>query len=106
VNAVAATGAEVRHVSRWLNAMTVIANEAQARKIAQLSFVRRVTPARISRRIEAVGVAPGAPQAPSEQGLLREVGPRPGDLLAGTMAEQGSSSRCRSRFSTVDPSPS
>ena len=89
VDAVSATGADVRHVSRWLNAMTVVANEAQAREIARLPFVRRVTPARASRRIEAVGVAPGAPQAPSEQGLLREVGPRPWDLLAGTVEQQG-----------------
>ncbi|HET9940922.1 MAG TPA: S8 family serine peptidase, partial [Candidatus Eisenbacteria bacterium] len=88
VDAVAATGVDVRHVSRWLNAMTVIANEGQARRIAALPFVRRVTPARVSRRIEAVGVAPGAPQAPSEQGFLRDAGPRPGDLLAGTVAGQ------------------
>lgn len=87
VDAVSATGAQVRHVSRWLNAMTVVANEAQARKIAALPFVRRVTPAMASRRTEPVGLAPA--EAPSEQGLLREAGPRPGDLLAGTVAGQG-----------------
>ena len=89
VDAVTATGAEVRHVSRWLNALTVVANEGEARRIAALPFVRRVTPARASRRIQEVGVAPGAPQAPSEQGFLRDAGPRPGDLPAGTVAEDG-----------------
>ena len=79
VDAVTATGAEVRHVSRWLNAMTVVADEGQARKIAALPFVRRVTPARASRRIQEVSVAPGALEAPSEQGFLRDAGPRPGD---------------------------
>jgi serine protease AprX len=88
VDAVAATGAEVRHVSRWLNAMTVVANEGQARKIAALPFVRRVTPARASRRVQEVSAAPGTLEAPSEQGFLRDTGPRPGDLLAGTVAEQ------------------
>ena len=90
VDAVAATGAQVRHVSRWLNAMTVVADEAEARKIAALSFVRRVTPARASRRVEMLGAAPGAPQAPSlglTPGGVLEAGPRPGDL-AGTVAEQ------------------
>src|SRR5262249_53889676 len=51
VAGVARTGATVRHVSRWLNAMTVVANEAQARAIAQLPYVRILTPARLSRRI-------------------------------------------------------
>ncbi len=54
VEAVARTGAAVRHVSRWLNAMTVEADESEARLIASLPFVRVVTPARRSRRIAPV----------------------------------------------------
>ncbi|HEY6221476.1 MAG TPA: S8 family serine peptidase [Candidatus Eisenbacteria bacterium] len=66
VDAVARTGAAVRHVSRWLNGMTVEADEAEARLIAALPFVRVVTPARRSRRVAPVpdGAAPPAP--PSE----------------------------------------
>jgi hypothetical protein len=54
VDAVARTGAVTRHVSRWLNGMTVVADEAQARLIAGLPFVRIVTPAQRSRRVGAV----------------------------------------------------
>jgi hypothetical protein len=55
VDAVAGTGAAMRHVSRWMNAMTVVADEAQARRIASLPFVRIVTPAKRSRRAGALG---------------------------------------------------
>ena len=63
VDAVARSGAAVRHVSRWLNAMTVEANEAEARLIAALPFVRVVTPARRSRRVTPVpdGTVPPSP---------------------------------------------
>ena len=57
VAAVARSGASVRHVSRWLNAMTVIADETQARAISQLPFVRIITPARASRRAQTIGMA-------------------------------------------------
>ena len=58
VDAVARTGAAVRQVSRWLNAMTVEADEPEARLIASLPFVRVVTPARRSRRVAPVSVDP------------------------------------------------
>src|SRR6266850_3736974 len=63
VDAVARTGAAVRHVSRWLNAMTVEADEPEARLIAALPFVRVVTPARRSRRVAPVpdGTVPPSP---------------------------------------------
>lgn len=68
VAAVARSGASVRHVSRWLNAMTVVADEPQARAIAQLPFVRIITPARASRKAETVGMAiPSAPPPPGEE---------------------------------------
>jgi hypothetical protein len=67
VDAVAATGAKVRHVSRWLNAVSVEARADEAARIATLPFVRSVAPARASRRIE-VGEAtapPGSAPAPA-----------------------------------------
>ena len=69
VDAVARSGAAVRHVSKWLNAMTVEADEGQARLIAALPFVRVVTPARRSRRVAPVpdGAAPPSPRR--EEGL-------------------------------------
>jgi hypothetical protein len=69
VDAVRATGVQVRQVSRWLNAMTVVADEAQARRIASLEFVRAILPARPSVRPE-----------PVSKGLPEEgVSPDPGD---------------------------
>ena len=78
VDAVARSGAAVRHVSKWLNAMTVEADEGEARLIAALPFVRVVIPARRSRRVAPVpdGTAPPAPGEvvpPSPGGV-----PRPG----------------------------
>lgn len=61
VAAVERTGAQARHVSRWLNGMTVIADETQARAIAALPFVRIVTPALRSRRIATLPAEPLAP---------------------------------------------
>jgi hypothetical protein len=58
VEAVAASGAQVRHVSRWLNAVSVMADAAEARRIAELPFVRAVLPLRLSRRVEPVSVGP------------------------------------------------
>src|SRR5881396_1682340 len=74
VDAVARTGAAVRHVSRWLNAMTVVADEPQARLIASLPFVRVVTPARRSRRVapvpeSAVPPSPGGEAPGRGEGL-------------------------------------
>lgn len=58
VEAVTSTGARIRHVSRWLNAASVEADEATARRIAALPFVRVVTPVARSRRIGPVGQGP------------------------------------------------
>jgi subtilisin family serine protease len=41
---VEALGARIRQTSRWLNAVSVEVDEAGARQIAELSFVRRVEP--------------------------------------------------------------
>lgn len=75
VEAVAATGARVRHVSRWLNAASVTANEAEARRIAELPFVRAILPLRLSRAVTPVSVGPvetGVGPAPgSERGSLQ-----------------------------------
>ncbi len=57
VQAVEATGARIHVTSRWLNAVSVIADRAQIRAIAELPFVRRLQPVRRGRRIEP---APGA----------------------------------------------
>lgn len=44
VEGVESTGARIRHVSRWLNAVSVEVDEAVAGRIAALPYVRRVTP--------------------------------------------------------------
>ncbi len=66
VEAVAATGARVRHVSRWLNAVSVMADAAEARRIAELPYVRAVLPLRLSRRVEPVTVGPAIRHAPDQ----------------------------------------
>jgi len=55
VDGVRSTGATVRHVSRWLNAISVEADQAEAGRIAALPFVRSVAPVSYSRRVEPVG---------------------------------------------------
>lgn len=56
VKAVAATGARVETRSRWLNAVSVSANAAQAAAIAELPFVRAVRPvARAARPLPVLG---------------------------------------------------
>ncbi|HET9250935.1 MAG TPA: LamG-like jellyroll fold domain-containing protein [Candidatus Eisenbacteria bacterium] len=44
VQAIESSGARIRHVSRFLNAVSVEVDEAGARRIAALPFVRRITP--------------------------------------------------------------
>jgi subtilisin family serine protease len=56
VRAIEATGARVRHVSRWLNAVSVEADHAVARRLADLAFVTRITPVS---RTEKAHLPPG-----------------------------------------------
>jgi hypothetical protein len=84
VDAVRATGVSVRHVSRWLNAMTVVADDPQARRIASLEFVRAILPARPSRRSQPVSAGPneqGSAPAP-ESDLRRGAAELPGVELS------------------------
>ncbi|HEV8128622.1 MAG TPA: S8 family serine peptidase [Candidatus Eisenbacteria bacterium] len=67
VDAVAATGASVRHVSRWMNAASVMATEPEARRIADLPFVRAILPLRLSHVIAPVSVGPAISPAPGSQ---------------------------------------
>jgi subtilisin family serine protease len=70
IDAVASTGAAIRNVSRWFNAVSVEADEAAARRIATLPFVHSVEPARKTKAIEPIDAgpirtfAPPAGQAP------------------------------------------
>jgi subtilisin family serine protease len=88
VEAVARTGAGVRHVSRWLNAASVMADEAQARRIAALPFVRAVLPLRLSRRVAPVSVGPaqGTPRSPAPE-LESPGSPRVPALRSPTLAK-------------------
>ncbi|HEU4725519.1 MAG TPA: S8 family peptidase [Candidatus Eisenbacteria bacterium] len=56
VDGVASTGARVRNVLRWFNAVTVEADEATARRIAALPYVASIDPANRSRAIKPVEV--------------------------------------------------
>lgn len=63
VEQVRAIGAEVHVVSRWLNAVSVMATRDQLTQIARLPFVMKMQPVRRGRKIEPVGVQPGGPGA-------------------------------------------
>lgn len=81
VDAVARTGARLRQVSRWLNAVSVVADRVEASRIAALPFVRVVTPARRSRRLapesaSPVPLVPGLRQPPTRDGSI-DAPPRP-----------------------------
>lgn len=74
LEAVASTGARIRNVSRWLNAVSVEADEASARRVASFPFVRIVVPVERSRRIHTVGeVIPGlsSPRPANPSGSFR-----------------------------------
>ncbi|MCA9285981.1 MAG: S8 family serine peptidase [Phycisphaerales bacterium] len=57
--AIVATGATVRHTSRWLNAVSVQASAAQVQAIAHLPFVERLEPVRRSVPLDAEGTGVG-----------------------------------------------
>ena len=74
LDAVRSTGATIRHSSRWLNAVSVEADAAAAKRIATLPFVRSVEPIAYSKRVAPVGpavpVTPGfAPTPAPERGM-------------------------------------
>ena len=82
VDLVRDAGVEIRHTSRWLNAVSVMATDGEARRIESLPFVRAILPIRVSRRVGALsqgqprqGVSPPAetgdagPYTPDGDGL-------------------------------------
>jgi subtilase family protein len=76
LDAVRSTGAAIRNASRWLNAVSVEADEAAVHRIASLPFVRSVTLVAHSKRVEPVGDAlPIAPDLGREPGFGRELLP-------------------------------
>jgi subtilisin family serine protease len=99
VEGVRSTGAEVRHVSRWLNAVSVMADPATASRIASLPYVQSITAVGRAKRNEPVGpIAPlpagAAPSAPFDRGLLESAPSREGARVAvslGPPAGYGSS---------------
>ncbi|MBI4719148.1 MAG: S8 family serine peptidase [Planctomycetes bacterium] len=54
VDEVAATGAQVHVVSRWVNAVSVLATREQLQRIDRLPFVRQIQPVRQGRKPEPV----------------------------------------------------
>ncbi len=89
VDGVRSTGATLRHVSRWLNAVSVEADQATAARIAALPYVQSVTALARSRRIEPVGpLVPlptqEAPPTPFERGPLQG-----GSPLGGSSGARG-----------------
>lgn len=87
LDAVAATGVSVRHVSKWLNGVSVMADESQARRLAALPFVRAVVPLRLSRRVAPVSVGPATEGTPEAHGAapMPEKAAVPGVTLASTL---------------------
>jgi len=88
LDAVRSTGALVRHASRWLNAVSVEADGAAARRIATLPFVRSIEPVAYSKRVAPVGPvfpmklepAPSIPERGQSSGI--PTGPKPGQAPA------------------------
>jgi subtilisin family serine protease len=71
VEGVRSTGAQVRHVSRWLDAVSVVADAATAARIASLPYVQSITAVGRARRNEPVGPIvplPVGESAPSREG--------------------------------------
>lgn len=70
IEAIRETGAHIRTVSRWLNAVSVEASRAQLGRIATLACVEGIRPLRPSRRIDAVeGPLPEGGLAATDYGL-------------------------------------
>ena len=84
LDAVRDAGAEIRHSSRWLNAVSVLATEAEARRIEALSFVRSILPIRASRRTEPLSQGPPQDGVPvrGETGDTGPYSPDGGELEA------------------------
>src|SRR5206468_10774295 len=118
LDAVRSTGATVRHSSRWLNAVSVEADAAGAKRIATLPFVRSIEPIAYSKRVAPVGpvtpVAPGfaptpaperrmAPGTPEDRarGRARALGPPAGDGAASTQPHAPSAEAAQASASTA-----
>jgi hypothetical protein len=86
IDAVRSAGARVRHVSRWLNAMSVEADAAEARRIAGLPFVRSVTPVVHSKRIEPIGATSPIETRPDTSPFDREPLPGAGPFVRRSLA--------------------
>ena len=71
VQGVASTGARVRNVLRWFNAVTVEADAATARRIAELPYVERIEPANRSRGTKPVEVGPILDPSPNLNAVPR-----------------------------------
>jgi len=98
VHGVRSTGALVRHVSRWLDAVSVVADAATASRIASLPCGRAITGVGRARRNEPVGlVTPlptgATPLTPFDRGRLERAPSREGRaaLSLGPPAGYGSS---------------
>ncbi len=70
VNAVIAFGTTLRTTSRWLNAVSVTADEQQIEAIAKLPFVEKIQPVRKLGRTPALKAAPNRPQSEAAAGLF------------------------------------
>lgn len=80
LDGVRSTGASIRHVSRWLNAVSVLADRDAAARLASLPYVQSVTSVGRARRIEPVGPArpvptQEAPPTPFEREPLQGTAP-------------------------------
>ena len=80
VDGVASTGARVRNVSRWLNAVSVLADRATATRLASLPYVRSIEAVARAKRIEPVGPlrpvpTEESPPTPFERGPIQGAAP-------------------------------
>jgi subtilisin family serine protease len=80
LDGVRSTGATIRHVSRWLNAVSVLVDRDAAARLAALPYVQSVTPVGRAQRIEPVG--PTLPAPTRFEGGSLEAAPRARGNLA------------------------
>jgi subtilisin family serine protease len=73
VDGVRSTGATLRHVSRWANAVSVMADRATMARITSLPYVARVAAVGRGQRIEPVGPVEPAPTREGRHGAAQSL---------------------------------
>ncbi|HXF59658.1 MAG TPA: S8 family serine peptidase, partial [Candidatus Saccharimonadales bacterium] len=108
VDGVRSTGATVRQVSRWMNAVSVMADQATAARLSALPYVQSVTPVGRAQRVEPVGPmrpvpVEEAPPTPFERGPVEGAAPGArGNLARLSLDPPGSYGPSTNQMTTIN----